>query len=121
MSLVTLFGPARNVTFLTRQRFFRFGTVRRFTHDAGHLALVFISVIVVFQAGRTKVSRGKKSRYTGNRMIMAIIDQVEVDARSLVGICTRDEFISQSSAHHHHSNVQSFLERLYVVQTRRPV
>ena len=121
MSLVTLFGQARHVTFLARHRLFCFGTVRRFTHDAGHFALVFISVIVVFQAGRTKVSRGKKSSHTGNRMVMAIVDQVEVDAWSLVGIRTRDEFISQSSAHHHHSNVQGFLKHLYVVQTRGPV
>ena len=48
MSLVTLFGPASHMTFLTRYRFFRFGTVRRFTHDAGHFALVSLSVIVVF-------------------------------------------------------------------------
>ena len=106
MSLVTLFGPASHVTFLTCYRFFSFGTVRRFTHDAGHFALVSLSVIVVFQAERTKVYRREKSRQTGNRMVMAIIHQVQVDAWSLVGTWTGDEFISQSSAHHHHSNVQ---------------
>ena len=121
MSLVTGLGPARHVAFLTRHRFFRFGTVRRFTHDAGHFALVFISIIVVFQAGRTKVSRRKKSRHAGNRLVMPIVDQVQVDARSLVCPRTGDKFISQSSAHHHHSNVQGFLEHLYVVQTRGPV
>lgn len=102
VSLVTLFGPTLHVTFLARYRFFRFGTVRRFTHDAGHFALVSLSVIVVFQAGRTKVYRREKSRDTGNRMVMAIIDQVQVDARSLVGTRTRNEFITQSSTHHHH-------------------
>ena len=71
-------------------------------------------VIVVFQAGQTKVSRGKKFRDTGNRMVMAIVDQVEVDALLLVCTRTGDEFISQSSAHHHHSNVQGFLECLYI-------
>ena len=121
MSLVTLFGPARHVTFFARHRFFRFGTVRRLTHGAGHFALVSLFVIVVFQAGQTKVSRGKKSRYTGNRMVMAIVHQVQVDAWSLVGTRTGDEFITQSSANHHHSNVKGFLKRLYVVQTHRPV
>ena len=87
LSLVTLLGPARHVTFLTRHPFFRFGTVRRFTPDAGHFALVFISIIVVFHARRTKVSRRKKSRDTGNLMVVAIVDQVKVDARSLV--CTQ--------------------------------
>ena len=72
MSLVTLLGQARHVIFLTRYRFFRFGTVHRFTHDAGHFAFVFISIIVVFQAGRTKVSWKKilshwKSYGNGNR------------------------------------------------------
>ena len=121
MSLVTLFGPARHLTFLARHRCFRFGAVRRFTHDAGHFTLVSLFVIVVFQAGRTKVSRGKKSCHTGNRMVMAIVHQVQVDAWSLVGTRTGDEFITQSSAHHHHSNVKGFLEGLYVVQTRGPV
>ena len=120
MSLVTLFRPARHVTFLTRYPCFCFWTVRRFTHDAGHFALVSLSVVVVFQAERTKVYRREKSRHTGNHMVMAIVDQVQVDARSLVGTRTGDEFITQSSAHHHHSNVQGFLERLYVVQTRGP-
>ena len=122
MSLVTLFGPACHMTFLTRYRLFRFGAVRRFTHDTGHFALVSLFVVIMFEAGRTKeFRRRKKSRDTGNRMVMAIVDQVEVDARSLVGTRTHDEFITQSSAHHHYSNVQGFLERLYVVQTRRPV
>ena len=97
MSLVTLFGPARHMTFLTRYRFFRFGTVRRFTHDAGHFALVTLSVIVVFQAERTKVYRREKSRHTGNHMVMAIVHQVQVDAWSLVGTRTGDEFITQST------------------------
>ena len=61
LSLVTLFGPSRHVTFLARHRFFRFGTVRRFTHDAGHFALVSLFVIVVIQTGRTKVSCGKEA------------------------------------------------------------
>ena len=121
MSLVTLFGPAHHMTFLTRYRFFRFGAVRRFTHDTRHFALVSLFVVVMFEAGRTKEFRRKKSCDTGNSMIMAIVHQVEVDARSLVGTRTHDEFITQSSAHHHYSNVQGFLERLYVVQTRRPV
>ena len=47
MSLVTGLGPERHVTFLARYRFFRFGTVHRFTHDAGHFTLIFISIIVV--------------------------------------------------------------------------
>ena len=51
MSLVTLLGPAGHVTFLKRHRFFRFGTVRHFTHNAGHFTLVSLFVIVVFQAG----------------------------------------------------------------------
>ena len=109
MSLVTLWGPARHVTFLACHRFFRFGTIGRFTHDAGHFAFVSLFVIVMFQAGRTKVSRRKKSRDTGNRMVMAIVDQVEVDPRLLVCTRTGDEFISKSSAHHHHSNDQGFL------------
>ena len=92
MSLVTLFGPARHVTFLTRYRFFRFGTVRHFTHDTGHFTLVSLFVVVMFEAGRTKEFRRKKSRDTGNRMVMAIVDQVEVDAQSLVGTRTCDEF-----------------------------
>ena len=115
LSLVTLFRPARHVTFLTRYLCFRFGTVRRFTHDAGHFALVSLSVVVVFQAERTKVYREEKFRHTGNRMVMAIVDQVQVDARSLVGTQTGDEFIVKSSTHHHHSNVQGFLECLYVI------
>ena len=94
MSLVTLLRPARHVTFLARHRFFRFGTVCRFTHDAGHFALVSLFVVIVFEAGRTKEFRRKKSRHTGNRMEMEIVDQVEVDARSLVGTRARDEFIS---------------------------
>ena len=121
MSLVTLFGPAHHVAFLKRYWFFRFGTVCRFTHNTGHFALVFISIIVVFKAGRTKVSHRKKSSDTGNHMVMAIVDQVEVDAGLLVCSGTGDEFISQMSGHHHHSNVQGFLQRLYVVQTRGSV
>ena len=97
------------MTFLAGHRVVCFGLVGRFTHDAGHFALMSLFVIVVFQAERTKVSHRKKSRDTGNGMVMAIVDQVEVDARSLVGTRTRDKFISQSSADHHHSNVQGFL------------
>ena len=59
MSLVTGLGPARHVTFLACYQFFRFGTVRRLTQDAGYFAPMFISIIVVFQAGRTKVSHEK--------------------------------------------------------------
>ena len=105
------------MTFLAGHGVVRFGAVDRFTHYAGHFALMSLFVIVVFQAERTKVSRRKKSCDTGNRMVMAIVDQVEVDARSLVGNRTLDKFISQSSTHHHHLNVQGFLERLYIVQT----
>ena len=57
MSLVTGLGPARHVTFLARHRFFRFGTVSRFTHEAGHFAPVSLFVVVVFKAGRTKEFR----------------------------------------------------------------
>ena len=60
LSLVTGLGPARNVTFLAHHRFFRFGTVSRFTDDAGHFALVSLFVVVVFKAGRTKEFRRKK-------------------------------------------------------------
>ena len=112
MSLVTGLGPACHVTFLTSHRFFRFGTVRRFTHDTGHFALVSLFVVLVFETGRTKEFHGKKSRHTGNRMVMAIVDQVQVDALCLIGTRTGDEFITQSSTHHHHSNVQGFLECL---------
>ena len=45
MSLVTGLGPTRHVAFLTLYGFFRFGTVRRFTHDTGHFALVSLFVI----------------------------------------------------------------------------
>ena len=54
MSLVTGLGPASHVTFLARHRFFRFGTVSRFTDDAGHFALVCLFVVVVFKAGQQK-------------------------------------------------------------------
>ena len=41
MSLVTLWGPACHVTFLAHNRFFRFGTIRCFTHEqvTSHLCL----------------------------------------------------------------------------------
>ena len=51
MSLVTGLGPTSHVAFLTRYRFFRFGTVRRFTHDTGHFALMSLFVVIMFQIG----------------------------------------------------------------------
>ena len=51
-------------------------------------------------------------------MKMTIVDQVNVDTGSLIGARTSDKFVAQSSAHHHHSGVQNFFKRLYIVQTR---
>ena len=56
-------------------------------------------IIVVFQASRTKVSRQKEAGNAGNHVKMTIVDQVEVDTRSLVGARTRDKFVADSSAH----------------------
>ena len=50
-------------------------------------------------------------------MKITILDQVNVDTGSLVGARTSNKFVAQSSAHHHHSGVQDFFKRLYIVQT----
>ena len=54
-------------------------------------------------------------------MKMTIVDQVNVDTWSLVGARTSYKFVAQSSALHHHSGVQDFFKRLYIVQTRGSV
>ena len=54
-------------------------------------------------------------------MVTAIIDQVKVDAQSLIRTWTGDEFISQTSAHDHDSDARGRFKRLYVVQTRGSV
>ena len=51
-------------------------------------------------------------------MKMTIVHQVNLDTGSLGGARTSDKFVAQSNAHHHHSGVQDFFKRLYIVQTR---
>ena len=82
------------MTFLAGYWFFRFGAVRRFTHDTGHFTLVSLFMVIVFKTPFTEMIRRKEALYSGNRTVIAIIDQVEEDERFLIGTRTRDKFIT---------------------------